>query len=320
MRAPAFWERDSALARALSPLSMLWRLGAAVRRATVRGETPSIPVLCVGNLVAGGAGKTPIAIDLVRRMAPMGAHALGTGYGGCERGPLRVAPARHDARAVGDEALLLAQVAPAWIARDRRAGVRAAAAAGAKLVVMDDGFQYPGLAQRHAILVFDGAYGIGNGRVMPAGPLREPFAAGLARADAAVVMGEDRAGIARRIGDRLPVLRARLVPGPGARHLTGTRVFAVSGIGRPAKFRATLEAMGCTIAGAREFPDHHVFTEDEAMEACEAASALGARPVTTAKDHVRLPAPARAMIEAVPVEVAWEDEAALGALLSRLGR
>ena len=318
MRAPAFWERDNALARALSPLSLLWRLGAAVRRATVRGETPPIPVLCVGNLVAGGAGKTPIAIDLVRRLAPMGAHALGKGYGGRERGPVRVDPARHDARAVGDEALLLAEAAPTWVARDRRAGVRAAAAAGAKFVVMDDGFQYPGLAHLRAILVFDGTTGIGNGRVMPAGPLREPFAAGLARADAAVVMGEDMAGIAGRIGDRLPVLRARLVPAPKVRHLTGARVFAISGIGRPAKFRATLEAMGCTIAGAREFPDHHVFTEDEAMEACEAAAALGARPVTTAKDHVRLPEAARAMIEAVPVEVAWENEGALAALLSRL--
>jgi tetraacyldisaccharide 4'-kinase len=281
-------------------------------------EAVPVPVLCVGNLAAGGAGKTPIAIDLARRLAPRGAHALGKGYGGRERGPLRVDPTRHDARAVGDEALLLAETAPTWIARDRRAGARAAVEAGARLIVMDDGFQYPGLNKDLSLLVFDGASGLGNGRVMPAGPLRETLAAGLARAQVAVIMGEDETNLAARIGARLPVLRARLAPHASAHRFAGRRVFAIAGIARPRKFRATLAELGANVVGARDFPDHHIFTEDEIMEACEAASALSAVPVTTAKDHVRLPEAARAMIEVVRVDVLWADEAALGAVLAEL--
>lgn len=320
MRAPEFWAHGGVLAAALAPASLLWRAGTAIRRLAVRPRAAPVPVVCVGNLVAGGAGKTPVALSLAERLAPRGAHALARGHGGRERGPLRVDRARHGAADVGDEALLLAEVVPTWVARDRRAGACAAANAGARLVVMDDGFQYPRLVKTLSLLVFDGASFIGNGRVMPAGPLRETLAAGLARAQGAIVLGEDKHDIAASIGGRFPILRARVEPDAAARRFSGRAVFAVAGIARPEKFRATLEALGARIVGARDFPDHHVFTPDEIMAICEDAQALDAQPVTTSKDHVRLPAEARAMIEQVRVRVAWEDEAALDRLLAPLLR
>jgi tetraacyldisaccharide 4'-kinase len=275
-------------------------------------------VLCVGNLVAGGAGKTPVALSLAAALAERGraVHLLTRGYGGRLKGPVRVDPERHGWRNVGDEALLLARQAPTWVARDRVAGGLAAIADGADAIVLDDGFQNPSLVHDLALLVIDGGYGLGNGRVMPAGPLREPAGDALARAGAVVLVGDDETGVLATVGSSRVVLRARLVPGTEGEQLAGRRVFAFAGIGRPEKFFRTLADLRAEVVGTAAFPDHHPFEPDEVMRLVEHAHAERARPITTAKDFVRLPPAARAMVDVLTVTLAWKDPVGLDRLLA----
>src|SRR6266481_1404131 len=192
--APAFWaEPPGVLANLLLPIGAAWDSVGRLREVLSRPYCPPVPVVCIGNLVVGGAGKTPVALAMTSHFAARGlpVHVVTRGYGGRLGGPVRVDPARHDAAAVGDEALLLAAWAPCWVAHDRADGVRAAVATGAQMVVLDDGFQNPGIAKTLSILVVEAAYGFGNGRVIPAGPLRENLTRGLSRADAIVLLGAD---------------------------------------------------------------------------------------------------------------------------------
>lgn len=317
MRAPEFWSRPShPLATLLAPVAQLYRLGGVVVRGWTRPAQAPVPIVCIGNLVAGGAGKTPVALAVADALvaADIAVHLLSRGYGGRLRGPVRVVPERHTARDVGDEALLLAAIAPCWVSRDRRTGAAAAIAAGAKLIVMDDGFQNPSLRKDLSLLVIDSGYGFGNRRLIPAGPLREPIAAGLRRAQALVLL-DGGATPATLSGGGAPVLAARLVPDEAALALAGRRVFAFAGIGRPEKFFATLAEIGCTVVATRPFPDHHPYRPEEIMAICEQATAADARPVTTAKDAVRLPPEARAMVTVVDVTLSWRDPEALARLL-----
>ena len=317
MRAPEFWRHDGLAARALAPFGWIYQTATTARVRSTAGWRAPVPVICVGNLVAGGAGKTPVALSIAAHLAARGVapHFLTRGYGGRLGGPVLVDGAVHGARDVGDEPLLLSRVAPTWVSRDRGAGARAAADAGAEAIVMDDGYQNPSLQKDISIVVVDGQYGFGNERVVPAGPLRETVSQGLARADAAIVIGPDRVGIEARLENALPVLRARIVPALGADRLAGRRVVAFAGIGRPEKFYGTLVEMGCEIVVAKSHPDHHIFTESEIMELVERAAANDATPVTTAKDSVRLPEAARPMIEVLDVDLEWDDPDALARLL-----
>lgn len=322
MRAPEFWwaERPGVAAALLSPAAAVW---GAVTRSRMAGAAPAkvdIPVICVGNVVAGGAGKTPIAVDIAARLQVRGlaVHFLTRGYGGRAAGPLRVDPATHTFADVGDEALLLAARAPTWVARDRVRGARAAAKAGAQVVVMDDGFQNPSLAKDLSLVVIDGRRGFGNGRLIPAGPLRESIADALARAGGAVVMGDDARGVVSRIAAEAPglsVLAARAVPGSEAADLAGGKVAAFAGIGDPAKFFDTLRGLGCDLVEAASFADHHPYSEAEIAGLRARAEAAGAHLVTTAKDAVRLPPGAANGVRVLTIAVEWENESALDALL-----
>ncbi|CAO3405967.1 tetraacyldisaccharide 4'-kinase [Azospirillum largimobile] len=319
MKTPAFWYRPPGLASSLlAPLGALYGLAGRRRIAGTVPQRVAAPVVCVGNLVAGGAGKTPVGLALIAALRARGVpvHALTRGHGGREAGPLQVDPARHAAADVGDEALLLAGAAPCWVARDRVAGARRAVAAGAGTIVMDDGFQNPALHKDLALIVADGAVGFGNGRLVPAGPLRERVADGLARADALVILGEDRHGVAALAGGR-PVLKAWLEPDPeAAARLAGRAVLAFAGIGRPEKFFATLEMLGARVVERAPFADHHPYRPAEVAALIDRAAAAGTVPVTTAKDAVRLPPDLRGRVEVLPVSVRWEDEGALAALLT----
>ncbi|MEP9352360.1 tetraacyldisaccharide 4'-kinase [Xanthobacter sp. KR7-65] len=327
-RAPAFWWREPGLASALlSPIGAV--VGAvAARRMTQAGGIVEVPVLCIGNPTVGGAGKTPTAIALLQRLIAAGHRpfALLRGHGGTARGPLRVDPAVHGAREVGDEALLLACVAPTIVAGgDRLGGARLAVAAGATHVVMDDGFQNPSLAKDASLLVIDGAVGIGNGAVTPAGPLRAPLAPQLARADAVLVVGEGKAGdavagAARAAG--VAVLHGRLVPdGDAVASLRDGPLVAFAGIGRPEKFFATLEAEGLALGTRHAFPDHHPYRVEEIAHLAAEAERGGARLVTTQKDMARLSGPAfaalRGRIATLPVTLVLSEEAGLGGLIAR---
>ncbi|HKO07328.1 MAG TPA: tetraacyldisaccharide 4'-kinase, partial [Alphaproteobacteria bacterium] len=250
MRAPEFWHhRESSVAAWLSPLGELYDAAGRLRSLLAHPVRLERPVICVGNLTAGGAGKTPVALALAAWLQARGLkpHFLTRGYGGSSPGPLSVDPAKHGFRQVGDEALLLAAQAPTWVARDRPAAARCALANGAELIIMDDGLQNPSLAKDLSLLVVDGGYGFGNGRVMPAGPLRETLERALARVQAVVLIGSDEYRLSGLLEARVPLLKAQLVAWESERVLAGKRILAFAGIGRPAKFFATLEALGAVL-------------------------------------------------------------------------
>ena len=327
MQAPGFWARPPAApgwqARLLAPLAWLWRAVTRWRMARPPEARLPVPVVCVGNLTAGGAGKTPVVIALVERLKARGraVHVVSRGYGGRLAGPVRVDPRAHGPGEVGDEPLLIAAFAPVWVGRDRAAAGRAAVAAGAEVVVMDDGFQNHGLAKDLSIVVVDAAYGFGNGRVMPAGPLREPVGAGLARAQAVLAIGSEAAR-ARLLADwpavaGLPLLAGRIAPLATGMNWQGLRALPFAGIGRPEKFFATLEGLGAEVVAGHALPDHAPLAPALLARLEAEARAKRAQLVTTEKDAVRLPAAFRSKVLVLPVRLELADAAALDRLLER---
>ena len=314
--APAFWRDDNWVSRLLSPLSPL---GAAItaRRVARLGWQASVPVICCGNATVGGAGKTTLTLDLANRLTARGiaVHILLRGYGGAARGPRRVM--RDDtAGLAGDEALLLAAAAPTWTGADRAASAKQAIAAGARVLLMDDGLQNSTLVKTGSLLVVDGATGFGNGRVLPAGPLREPVAQAAARCRAAVLIGPDTSFVRQSLPAGLPVLAAGLEQDATVRDLRGQPVFAFAGIAIPDKFFLTLEQAGVHVIGRARFPDHHMFTEAERADLLARARKRDAVLVTTPKDAVRLPSdfPARA----VGVRLVWENAREIESILDQI--
>jgi len=317
MRAPKFWNPGSTgglPASLLAPIAWGYGVAGQVKRSSVRSRRVGVPVICVGNVIAGGAGKTPTSLAIAKLMQDRNvtAHFLTRGYGGTARGPLRIDPKRHNARMVGDEPLLLARKAPTWLSRNRPAGGRAAITDGAEAIIMDDGLQNPSLVKDISLVVVDGGFGFGNERLIPAGPLREPVARGLGRADAIVLVGPDEVGVVARLGSNpLPLLRAELMPGLRALKLRERAVVAFAGIARPAKFFRTLETIGCNVIRRIAFSDHRRFSPDEIMTLVEYAGAHGAIAVTTEKDWVRLPEEAKPMVQAIGVTLEWQDPEAV---------
>lgn len=319
MKAPEFWFQPNApLGKLLSPLGYAYRLAGALNGSRTRPARVDATVICVGNLVAGGAGKTPVAMSIAETLKHEGLVFLTRGYGGRQAGPVRVSPQFHTSADVGDEALLLARTAPTWIARDRAAGAIAAIKDGAQLIVMDDGYQNPSLTKDIGIVVVDGETGFGNGRIIPAGPLREPLVQGLARADAMVIVGDDHTGTAKKkTRASLPVLSGRILAAVDQADWSGRRVVAFAGIGRPEKFFDTLDTIGCEVVASHAFADHHAYSHSEIARICAEADAGDATPITTEKDAVRLPSILKDRVEALPVKFVWDDPAALEDFLTK---
>ena len=317
MRAPGFWWREPGLAAAvLAPLGALYGTVAA-RRMTQPGASAATPVVCVGNFVAGGAGKTPTTIFLAERLAAAGERPflLSRGYGGSLEGPALIDRRTQLASEVGDEPLLLAAAAPTVVARDRPVGARFAADRGASVILLDDGLQNPALAKTFTLAVADGPRGVGNGRCLPAGPLRAPLAAQFALTDAVLVIGPGAPGdaLAAEAARRgLPVHCGALVPDPrDAERLRGRRVIAVAGLGRPEKLLDTLSAIGARTERFVPLGDHALPTDAQARAIADAAQASNAVIVTTEKDFVkwreRRPELAEIAI-ALPVRLVVEEE------------
>jgi tetraacyldisaccharide 4'-kinase len=330
MKPPGFWsappDRPGAAARLLAPLAALTAWATARRVADGPRMRPGIPVICVGNVNVGGTGKTPTAMYLAQMLAERGhaPHILSRGHGGRLSGPLRVDPRRHGAGDVGDEPLLLSAFAPVWIARDRAAGAAAAEAAGAGVLILDDGFQNPALARDLSIVVADAQYGFGNGRCLPAGPLREPVAAGLKRADLLLTIGDAaaQARFAALWGAAIPAtlthLTGTLEPLRTGMDWHGLRAFAFAGIGRPDKFFATLAGLGADVVAAQALEDHQPLGPALLGRLEMQAARLGAHLVTTEKDAARLPAEARHKVLTLPVRLVPTDAAAFDAALAPL--
>jgi tetraacyldisaccharide 4'-kinase len=310
----------------LRPISWIWAAATARRIAKAQAVDPGAPVICIGNLTMGGAGKTPVAREVLARLRARGvqAHGLSRGYGGSEPGPLKVDPQIHTAADVGDEPLMLAGDGPFWIARDRAAGARAAVEAGAEAIVLDDGHQNPTLQKTLSIVVVDGEtrggeWPFGDGAVFPAGPMREPLTVGLGRADAVVLMlpadlAEPDQELMALFGGK-PVLVAHLQPAapppPGPQ-------LGFAGIAKPWKVEAALKAAGCDLVDFGSFPDHSGFSESTLKFLEDRAGIFGAGLVTTEKDWVRLPPAWRAKVKVWPVKAVFDDPQALDRLLTAL--
>jgi tetraacyldisaccharide 4'-kinase len=328
LNTPRWWytrdARHGRVARTLlKPMSWIWATATARRIARAEPVDPGTPVISVGNLTVGGSGKTPVAREVIRllREAGIDAHALSRGYGGRLREPTRVDPALHTAFDVGDEPLMLAPGGPAWIARDRVAGARAAVAAGAQALVLDDAHQNPALAKALSLVVVDGEtrddeWPFGDGSVFPSGPMREKLRHGLARADAVVILLPADAprvdpDLMKTFGE-LPVHIARLTPAvpPPPGPLVG-----FAGIAKPWKVERALEAAGAELVDFAPFPDHAAFRETDLAFLADHAGRQQARLITTEKDWFRLPPEWRTRVISWPVKAAFEDEAGFQALL-----
>lgn len=322
MRTPRWWYRRTgrpAWAVLLKPLAGVWAAATARRIANTQPFDPGVPVICVGNLTVGGTGKTPIVRELARRL---GAHVLTRGHGGSLTGPVRVDPAAHTAAQVGDEPLMLAGDLTVWVARDRAEGARAAAAAGARVIVMDDGHQNPSVKKTLSLIVVDGEtrdgeWPFGDGSVVPTGPMREPLATGLGRADAAIVLlpaGLEQADPALlALFGSTPVLIARLEPdGPPP----AGPLLAFAGIGKPWKFERALKEAGGQVESFQVFADHQALSAQDVEAIRRQAREKGWTPVTTEKDWYRLSPEDRQGVACWPVRARFEDEAALARVLA----
>lgn len=323
MKAPKYWDgnRNSILPILLSPLSLVYGFFDRLNRRSKTTVTLPIPIICIGNAVAGGAGKTPVAISIAQFLISEGwnVHFLSRGYGGQNVGPVRVVPDVHTSREVGDEPLLLATVSPTWVSQDRVAGGEAAVKAGAEIIIMDDGFQNTTVYQDLAFLVIDGGFGIGNGRIIPAGPLREPIEKAIERANAVIIVG-DGEDINFLQDYKVPKYRAKIVPHALQMELVGGKVVAFAGIGRPKKFFDSLRDAGADIVEAIDFPDHHVFSQDDIMKLVEKAAQQDAALVTTRKDYVRLSDDARMMMTVFDIDLVFEKPQSLqNLLIKKLG-
>lgn len=327
MQAPAFWynppHRPGPLARLLAPLGWAYAAATAHRLRRPGAVKASLPVICIGNINAGGTGKTPTTIALIERLTARGVavHVVSRGHGGRLTGPVQVNERQHTAADTGDEPLLLSAFAPTWIARDRAAAVQAAQAAGAQAVLLDDGFQNPAVVKDFSIVVVDALRGFGNGRCLPAGPLREPVSVGLARADMLLSIGPATAQdqFAAKGALPLPHLTGQLDVLEMGMDWRGEKVLAFAGIGHPEKFFASLRATGADVLRCEALSDHQPFSDALLRRLEHEAASLGAQLVTTEKDAVRLPVGFRPKVLTLPVRLRLQDWRGLDQAFDRLG-
>lgn len=322
IKSPDFWQKpDTFLSKVLSPFSKLYALVTKAHMKSVKPYRSKVPVICIGNLVMGGVGKTPLAISVAEFFKMNGKRPvfLTRGYGG-GMSDILVDLDKHTAQDTGDEAMLLARVAPTVIDYNRARGAKTAEKIGADVIIMDDGFQNPKLYKDVSFAVFDGRYGFGNAKVFPAGPLREPLEQGLSRADAFIVVGQDKSGVKEWIKEHFPDLPHIAVhieqPLEKIQQLAGMKVFAFAGIGFPEKFFGMLRDYGCNVVGTQAFSDHYPYTDADLTRLLDEAEKEDAVLVTTAKDSVRVPPRFKPKVTVVDAYSVWDTPDTMISFLS----
>ena len=293
MQTPKFWDKkDSKLGKILAPFGAVYAWTVAHRLAHKHPYQAKMPVICVGNISVGGTGKTPVCLALMKLFQEHEQKPwfLNHGYRAIQQSVL-VDRKTHSALDVGDEALLLSEIAPTIVDSARARGAQLAEKWGAPLLIMDDGFQNPSLVKTFSFIVVDGTKGFGNERVLPAGPLREPILKGLKRADALILVGQDNWGVQNYLKQNkvdLPVLTGKFIPEKSdLDKLKGKNVYAFAGLGNPQKFFDMLSSEGVQIVQKQFFPDHYFYTRFDIEDLKKKAK--GAVLATTSKDWVKIP-------------------------------
>ncbi|MBP1532184.1 MAG: tetraacyldisaccharide 4'-kinase [Alphaproteobacteria bacterium] len=303
MKTPKYWQSNSLISKILYPLGYIYGKLTQLRLRLKTPQKVEAKVICVGNITAGGTGKTPVSISIARLLETEMYHPffVTRGYGGKLQN-IMVNNKKHSAKEVGDEPLLLSKQAPVIVNANRYEGAKLAEKEGADVIIMDDGFQNPGLHKDISFLVFDGHYGIGNGKIIPAGPLRETFEDGVKRADALIIMGKDKHNLAQR--SKLPVFFGHTEPAQTT--MNSNNILAFAGIGHPQKFYHTLSSQGYNVVETIDFPDHHFYSKADLENIMAKAKKLNADIYTTSKDFVKIPPQFHKDINVLEIAVVWD--------------
>ncbi len=321
LKAPKFWykKNDTIISNTLYPLSLLFRIGTKIRNAISSKRVSQLPVICIGNIVVGGAGKTPVAIKMGLLLKQIGynPHFVSKGYGGIEKNNILV-KSWHSPQSVGDESLLLSEIAPTWIGKDRNKSFLLARENGADCIIMDDGFQNPTLQKDFSIIVINGEQGFGNKRVIPSGPLRESVSRGISRANLIIVIGEIASDIKKKISNTVPLIHASFKISKDNKIYKNQKVTAFAGIAYPDKFYNSLKEQGAILEKKISYPDHHVFDENDMLNLAETANLTKSILVTTKKDFVRIPKSYRSLVSTLDGQIEFEDEALIVEILGNL--
>ncbi|MCC6598167.1 MAG: tetraacyldisaccharide 4'-kinase [Alphaproteobacteria bacterium] len=331
LQTPKFWyikagTSPSRLERWLAPFSCVYYFFYTLHQHSNTPYVSDIPVLCLGNLVTGGTGKTPAALAILEvikdRELAKTPFFLSRGYGGAERGPLLVEATRHTSWDVGDEPLILCKHAPTVVSTDRAKGVKLAHEKGADLIIMDDGLQNPGIHKDIKLIVINGEMGFGNQKMLPAGPLRQPLTKGLENADGFILIGEDVRGLTGILPTDKPIIKANIKPQKGSvLPDKDLRYFAFAGLGYPEKFFSFLKnTINLNLVETLKFADHYPYTKNDLLTLDRKAKALDARLITTEKDFMRLPATENITVDVVNVEMAFENTDLLARLIESMIR
>jgi len=314
LKAPKFWylKKDTFLSNSLYPFSLLFRLGTKLRTILSRQKSADLPIICVGNIVVGGAGKTPVSLKIGKMLLKAGylPHFVSKGYAGIEKNNTMVQK-WHSPKSVGDESILLSEIAPTWVGIDRNKSFHLAKEKGADCIIMDDGFQNPTIQKDFSIIVINEEQEFGNKRVMPSGPLRESITRGLSRTNLIIIIGEISNEIKTKIPNHIPVIYAAFVINNENMIFKGQQITAFAGIAYPEKFFNSLRNQGAKIVKEIVYPDHHIFDENDVLSLAEIANKTQSILVTTKKDYVRIPKSYRTLVNTLEGEIAFEDENSL---------
>ena len=321
LKAPKFWylKRDSFLSNSLYPFSLIFRLGTKLRNLVSREKKSKLPIICIGNIVIGGAGKTPVALKIgnMLKQAGYNPHFVSKGYGGLEKNNTLVND-WHSPKSVGDEPLLLSEIAPTWIGLDRNKSFKLANDNGADCIVMDDGFQNPTLQKDISIIVINGEQGFGNKRVIPSGPLRESIARGLSRTNLVITIGDISNSVKDKIPKHIPIIGAKFKIKEDDLILKSQKITAFAGIAYPKKFFNSLKLLKANIVDEISYSDHHIYSENDLLYLAEIANKNKSILVTTKKDFVRIPKSFRSLVKTIDGFVKLDDENLLFEILTNL--